>query len=100
MDNLNLPVNTLREVIAEMIARSDPALSNKFLSVYPEATCHRTMNDELNWMQMFWRIQIGKLLGDTVAIREYLETDVSVDVWLTRFQTHVLPCILQNKLPQ
>lgn len=74
-------------------------LAQRFRQLYSQTVHDNHGRTEIEILNSFWREQIGQLPINTIMQRECLCQSTATDVWLQRFETTVLPIIVEYRLP-
>lgn len=86
--------------VAESIFHLLPSpLAQQFRKLYSETIHDHHGRSEIEILNSFWREQLGQLPINTIAERECLCHTTALSVWLNRFETQVLPVIVEYRLP-
>jgi len=74
-------------------------LAQRFRQLYSQTIHDNHNRSEIEILNSFWREQLGQLPINTIAQRECLCQSTALNVWLQRFETMVLPVIVEYRLP-
>lgn len=90
--------STVKAVIAKRSISAAERFELMFVAKYPDQP-NKTIEQQLNEVNTFWRIQLGKLPIDTKKERECLINQIQINDWLRNFDDCVADTIVNNNLP-
>jgi|AntDeeMinimDraft_4_1070355.scaffolds.fasta_scaffold57145_1 hypothetical protein len=85
-------LNNIRVKVFFLIRYHDVELAESFLRHCPEA-------NDLEDINAFFHRTLAQLHVDTSAQRSALETNLTEEQWLQRFEQHVLPLLREYRFP-
>ncbi len=84
--------HTIRTKVFYLIRYHDVELAESFLR-------HCQHANDLEDINAFFHRTLAQMTPDTTAIRSVLETNITEEQWLQRFDQHVLPFLREHRFP-
>ena len=91
----------LVQVITDLLRKHNhPAPSEWESQVHQDAFISPDQGIQRFLINRYWRQEIGLYNENTIAIRQYLIDQGSINDWLRLFEQGVIPCVIRNIQPR
>lgn len=74
--------------------------ASRFIEIFGESFLPRSMEEQLQVMNDFWRDQLGAIGPSTIAVRSHLVSNCSAVDWARHFEKYIVPEIVKLSLPK